>query len=111
MIKSVAVFLVAAFCEIFGCYTVWMWLRRGGTPLWLIPGAASLAVFALTLTLIDTPFAGRAFAAYGGIYIVCALVWLRLVERRAPDLTDLAGVALCLLGAALILSGPRAPGG
>lgn len=110
MIKSVAVFLLAAVCEIFGCYTVWLWLRRGGTPLLLIPGAASLAVFAFALTLIETPFAGRAFAAYGGVYIVCALAWLRLVERRAPDLTDLAGVVLCLLGAGLILSGPRPPG-
>jgi small multidrug resistance family-3 protein len=73
----------------------------------LIPGIISLIVFALILTKIDTDRAGRAYAAYGGIYILASLVWLWMVEGQQPDLWDLAGVACCLLGGGLILFGPR----
>lgn len=100
-------FLVAAACEIAGCYTAWMWLRLGRGAWWLAPGVVSLMVFALALTRVDAAFAGRAFAAYGGIYIVSSLVWMRIVERTALRITDLAGAAVCLLGAAIILFGAR----
>jgi small multidrug resistance family-3 protein len=66
-------FLVAAACEIAGCYTAWMWLRLGRSAWWLAPGAVCLAVFATVLTRVGAAFAGRAFAAYGGVYIVSAL--------------------------------------
>ena len=100
-------FVVAAAGEIAGCYAVWMWLRLGRGAWWLAPGIASLALFAMALTRVEAAFAGRAFAAYGGVYIVGALSWLKLVERTPPRVTDLIGGLLCLLGAAVILLGPR----
>lgn len=98
-------YVLAAACEIAGCYTAWMWLRLGRSGWWLAPGVVSLVVFALALTRVDSAFAGRAFAAYGGIYIVCSLLWMALVERTAPRPADLAGALVCLGGAAIILYG------
>jgi small multidrug resistance family-3 protein len=103
--RSFVFFSLAAVFEIFGCYTFWLWLRLGRSASWLLPGVGSLILFALTLTQIETQFAGRAFAAYGGIYIVSSLIWLRIVERTTPDPADLIGGVLCLLGAGVVLSG------
>jgi len=105
--RNFPLFVIAAACEIAGCYAAWMWLRLGKSAWWLVPGAASLLVFAVTLTRIDAMFAGRAFAAYGGVYIVSSLVWLAVVERTTPRATDIAGALLCLAGAAVILYGSR----
>jgi small multidrug resistance family-3 protein len=102
-----ALYAFAALFEISGCFAFWAWLRLGRSPLWLIPGMISLALFAYLLTRADSAMAGRAFAAYGGIYIVASLIWMGLVERQSPDRFDLAGAALCLAGCALILFGPR----
>ena len=74
---------------------------------WLIPGVASLVVFALLLTLIPAEAAGRAFAAYGGVYILSSLAWMGLVEGVRPDRFDVLGAAVCLAGAAIILLAPR----
>lgn len=104
-------FAFAAVCEISGCYAAWMWLRLGRSAWWLVPGALSLALFAVVLTRVDTTFAGRAFAAYGGVYIVSALAWLVIVERATPRLSDVLGSVLCLAGAAIILYGARAAAG
>ncbi|HTO41131.1 MAG TPA: hypothetical protein VL026_09170, partial [Rhizomicrobium sp.] len=73
---SAAVFVGAALAEIAGCFAFWAWLRLDRSPLWLVPGAVSLCLFAYLLTLVDSAYAGRAYAAYGGVYIVCALGWL-----------------------------------
>jgi small multidrug resistance family-3 protein len=105
--QSLLWFVLAAVCEIAGCYAAWMWLRLGRSPWWLVPGAASLIVFALALTRVDAAFAGRAYAAYGGIYIVSSLAWLAIVERTAPRGSDVAGAVLCIAGAAVILYGGR----
>lgn len=105
--QNVLWFILAAACEIAGCYAAWMWLRLGRSAWWLAPGALSLIVFALALTRIDAAFAGRAFAAYGGIYIVSSLVWMRVVEGTTPRTTDFVGAAVCLIGAAIILYGAR----
>src|SRR5687768_5152568 len=96
-------FVIAAVCEIAGCYAAWMWLRLARSVWWMVPGMLSLSLFAIVLTRVDVNFAGRAFAAYGGVYIVSALVWLAVVERTLPRWTDVAGSVLCLLGAAMIL--------
>ncbi len=101
----------AAVAEIAGCFAFWAWLRLGRSALWVLPGTASLLVFAWLLTLVDTSHAGRAYAAYGGVYIASALVWLWAVEGARPDRWDLIGAAVCLAGAALILFGPRAGAG
>ena len=107
--KTLLWFVVAAACEIFGCYAAWMWLRLGRSAWWLAPGALSLAVFALALTRADAQLAGRAFAAYGGVYIVSSLVWLIAIERSTPHLSDLLGSLLSLAGAAVILYGTTSP--
>jgi small multidrug resistance family-3 protein len=100
-------YALAAAAEIAGCFAFWAWLKLGRSPLWLIPGMASLALFAFLLTRVDSDAAGRAYAAYGGVYIAAAVLWLWLVEQKAPDRWDLIGTAVCLAGAAVILMGPR----
>jgi small multidrug resistance family-3 protein len=105
--RSFAWYTVAAVAEISGCFTFWLWLRLGKSFLWTLPGILSLATFAVVLTRIDAPAAGRAYAAYGGIYIACSLAWLWVVEETRPDRWDVIGAAICLMGAAVILYGPR----
>lgn len=104
---SIAVYLGAALAEIAGCFAFWAWLRLDRSPWWLVPGMVSLALFAFLLTRIDSGFAGRAYAAYGGVYIASSLLWLWLVESHRPDRWDLIGAAVCLVGAGIILFGPR----
>ncbi|KAA5604233.1 YnfA family protein [Roseospira marina] len=104
---TVPAYVLAAFAEIAGCFAFWAWLRLDKTPLWLGPGLASLALFAWTLTRVDADLAGRAYAAYGGIYIVASLVWMWGVEGSRPDRWDVAGAILCVCGAGVILFGPR----
>lgn len=103
-----AIYAGAALAEIAGCFAVWAWMRQGASTLWLLPGLASLAAFAWLLTLAPSEFAGRAYAAYGGLYIVASLLWLLVIEKQRPDTWDTLGVAICLVGAGLILFGPRA---
>jgi small multidrug resistance family-3 protein len=107
MTQTAVVYLVAAFAEIAGCFAFWAWLRKGASIWWLIPGALALALFAYMLTRVDSNAAGRAYAAYGGIYIAASLVWLWAVEGVKPDRWDITGALICLGGAALILFGPR----
>jgi len=104
---TLGIFVLAAVAEITGCFAFWAWLRLGKSILWLGPGLVSLAAFAYLLTLADSQFAGRAYAAYGGIYIGASLVWVWLIEGQRPDRWDLSGAALCVAGAALILFAPR----
>ncbi|GBQ89588.1 hypothetical protein AA0535_1832 [Asaia krungthepensis NRIC 0535] len=104
---TLALYLLAGFAEIAGCFAFWSWLRLGRSVFWALPGAISLIVFALILTRIESDSAGRAFAAYGGVYITASLVWMRLIEGRSPDRWDLIGAVICLCGAAVILWAPR----
>jgi small multidrug resistance family-3 protein len=97
----------AALAEIAGCFAFWAWLRMGYSAVWLVPGVAALALFAYLLTLVDSEFAGRAYAAYGGVYVAASLVWLWAVEGAKPDRWDIVGAALCLAGMAVILFAPR----
>ena len=100
-------YIGAALAEIAGCFAWWAWLRLDKSPWWLVPGIAALSLFAYLLTLIDVEHAGRAYAAYGGVYIVSALFWLWAAEGVKPDRWDAIGAAVCLFGAAIILWGPR----
>lgn len=100
-------FLFSASGEIAGCFAFWHVVRQGGSAWWLLAGVASLALFASALTFVDSEAAGRAFAAYGGIYIVSSLAWMWAVEGIRPDRWDAAGAVLCLMGAAVIVFGPR----
>lgn len=105
---SLLAYVIAAVAEIAGCFAFWAWLRLDKSPLWLIPGMASLALFALALTRVDTEFAGRAYAAYGGVYIAASILWLWIAEGQAPTRWDMIGGALCLVGMSVILIGPVA---
>jgi len=107
MTRTAAFYLLAAIAEIAGCFAFWAYLRLGRSAAWLAVGMALLALFAWALTRVEADVAGRAFAAYGGVYIAASLGWLWVVERVRPDRFDLAGAALCLLGAAVILAAPR----
>jgi small multidrug resistance family-3 protein len=104
---SLAWFALAALAEIAGCYTFWMWLRSGRSVLWIAPGICSLIAFAYLLTRVDVAFAGRAFAAYGGIYIAASLLWMWSIEGRRADAWDLLGAGLCVTGALVILGAHR----
>ena len=101
-------YIGAALAEIAGCFAFWAWLRLGKSALWIVPGVASLCLFAYLLTLVDAEHAGRTYAAYGGVYIASALCWLWMAEGVKPDRWDVIGTAICLVGAAIILWGPRA---
>ena len=93
---------LAAVGEIAGCFAFWAWLRPGKSPLWTFAGITSLVMFALALTRIGTAAAGRAYAAYGAVYILSSLLWLWVVEKTRPDQWDVIGAGICLLGAAVI---------
>jgi len=106
-VKLALIYPLAALAEISGCFAFWAWLKLDRSPWWLVPGVISLIAFAWLLTLAPAEAAGRAFAAYGGVYIVTSLVWMALVEKTAPDRWDLIGGTVCLIGAGVILFGPR----
>ena len=100
------IYIIAALAEIAGCFSIWAWWRLEKSPLWLAPGLVSLALFGFLLALVAISAAGRAYAASGGIYIAASLGWLWLVEGVRHDCWDLAGSALCIVGASIILLAP-----
>lgn len=100
---TLLIYVLAAIAEIAGCFAFWAWFRLDKSALWLIPGTLSLVLFAWLLTKVDMDFAGRAYAAYGGIYIIASLFWLWAVENQSPSRWDIAGAALCLAGVSTIL--------
>ena len=100
-------FVLAALFEIAGCFAFWTWLRGDRGPWVVLPGALSLVLFAVCLTRVDAAYAGRAYAAYGGVYIATSLAWLLAVERVVPDRWDLIGGAVGVAGALIVLLGPR----
>ena len=104
--KTLALFVATALAEIVGCYLPWLWLKQGRSVWLLLPAALSLALFAWLLTLHATA-AGRVYAAYGGVYIGVAIVWLWAVDGIRPSATDWVGVAVSLCGMAIVMFGPR----
>ncbi len=106
LLKTFGLFVITAIAEIVGCYLPYLWLKQDRSALLLIPAAFSLAVFAWLLTL-HPHAAGRVYAAYGGVYISVALMWLWAVDSVRPTITDWVGVGVCLLGMAIIMFGTR----
>lgn len=102
--KTFLLFVVTALAEIVGCFLPYLWLRKGGAAWLLVPAAASLAVFVWLLSLHPTA-SGRVYAAYGGVYVAVALLWLWKVDRVTLTTSDLVGAAIALLGMAIIVSG------
>lgn len=101
------IYPLAALAEIAGCFSFWAWWKLERSPLWLVPGLMSLALFAWLLSLVEISHAGRAFAIYGGVYIASSIAWLWLVEQQSPTRWDLTGAVICLLGSVIIVVGAR----
>ena len=100
-------YALAALGEIGGCFAFWAWLRLHKSPILLIPGLAALIVFALALTRIDVASAGRAYAAYGGVFVVLSILWGWQVDKVAPDKFDVVGGIVTLGGVLIIMYAPR----
>lgn len=108
MLKTTLLFVVTALAEIIGCFLPYLWLRKGGSIWLLLPSAASLALFVWLLTLHPAA-SGRVYAAYGGVYVATALLWLYFVDGIKLSLYDLVGAGVALLGMAIIIVGWRQP--
>lgn len=106
VLKTFALFALTAVAEILGCYLPWLWLKEGKSILLLLPASLSLATFAWLLTLHPTA-AGRVYAAYGGVYICVAVLWLWAVDGIKPSWWDLAGSAVAVTGMLIIMFAPR----
>lgn len=106
ILKTLGLFVVTAVAEIVGCYLPYLWLKRNGSASLLVPALVSLALFAWLLTLHPTA-AGRVYAAYGGVYVAVAVLWLWLVDGTRPTPWDLLGAAVAIVGMAIIMLGPR----
>jgi len=106
VIKTFGLFVVTAVAEIIGCYLPYLWLKHQYSPWLIVPAAASLAIFVWLLTL-HPQVSGRVYAAYGSVYICVALFWLWRVDGVRPIWSDFLGVAVCLIGAGIIIFGPR----
>ena len=104
--KTMLLFFVTAIAEILGCYLPYLWLKQGKSIWLLVPAALCLSLFAYLLSLHPAA-AGRVYAAYGGVYISVALLWLWRIEGVRPDRWDVIGAGICLAGAAVILFAPR----
>jgi len=107
IVRTLGLFVLTAVAEILGCYLPYLWLRKQGSPWLLVPALASLALFAWLLTLHPTA-AGRVYAAYGGVYVAVAVLWLWLIDGNRPTSWDLVGAAVAIVGMAIIMLGPRA---
>lgn len=104
MLKTTFLFFITALCEIIGCFLPWLWLKRGATAWLLIPAGMSLALFVWLLT-IHPAASGRVYAAYGGVYVVTALLWLRIVDGVKLSLYDWSGALVALCGLLIIVAG------
>ena len=104
IVTNLIMFAVAAMLEIAGCFAFWAWLRRGASPLLALAGVVSLIGFAIVLTRVDSAFAGRAYAAYGGVYIAASLTCLWLIEGQPPTAVDVLGAAVAVTGAVIIVA-------
>lgn len=105
-LKTIGLFFVTAIAEILGCYLPYLWLKEGKSIWLLLPAALSLALFAWLLSLHPTA-AGRVYAAYGGVYIFVAILWLWLVDGIRPTFWDMLGASVAMLGMAIIIFAPR----
>lgn len=108
--SALAFYAGAAVLEIAGCYAIWAWVKLGKSPLWLAPGLLALLAFGWLLTRVESDFAGRAYATYGGIYILASLVWMWLAEGQSPNRWDFIGGTLAVLGTLVILWGALSRG-
>ncbi|MDF9910573.1 UNVERIFIED_ORG: small multidrug resistance family-3 protein [Pantoea brenneri] len=104
LIKTAVLFFITALAEITGCFLPWLWLKKGGSAWLLIPAAASLALFVWLLTLHPAA-SGRVYAAYGGVYVLTALLWLRVVDGVKLSVWDWSGALIAFSGMLIIVMG------
>jgi small multidrug resistance family-3 protein len=104
--KALGLFAITALAEIIGCYLPYLWLRKGGSAWLILPALASLAAFVWLLTLHPAA-AGRVYAAYGGVYVGVAILWLWIVDGHRPTAWDLTGAAVAIAGMTIIVCAPR----
>ncbi|WP_366513186.1 YnfA family protein [Methylobacter sp.] len=104
ILKTAALFLLTALAEIIGCFLPYLWLRKSGSSWLLLPAMISLSLFVWLLTLHPAA-SGRVYAAYGGVYVATALVWLRVVDGERLSVLDWVGAGIALLGMAIIVLG------
>jgi len=107
MLESLGLFALAGLCEIGGGYLVWLWLREGKAALWGVLGSAVLVLYGIVPTFQTESTFGRVYAAYGGVFVVLAMLWGWGIDRQPPDLYDVIGAGICLLGVAVIMWSPR----
>ncbi len=107
MLQALGLFALAGLCEIGGGYLVWLWLREGKPLPWGVFGAVVLVLYGIVPTLQTEPTFGRVYAAYGGVFVILAMLWGWGVDRQTPDVYDWAGAVICLMGVAVIMWSPR----
>ncbi|MCC9022482.1 YnfA family protein [Bacillus nakamurai] len=107
MLFTIVLFIAAGLAEIGGGYLIWLWLREMKPVGYGIAGALILIAYGVIPTFQSFPSFGRVYAAYGGVFIVLAVLWGWLVDRKTPDLYDCAGALICLLGVGIMLFVPR----
>jgi small multidrug resistance family-3 protein len=107
MLESLGLFALAGLCEIGGGYLVWLWLREGKTAVWGVLGSMILILYGIVPTWQTEPAFGRVYAAYGGVFVVLAMLWGWGIDHKPPDLYDAIGACLCLAGVAVIMWSPR----
>lgn len=107
MFISMIIFILAGLAEIGGGYLVWLWLRES-KPVWYgIAGSLILVIYGVIPTLQNFPSFGRVYAAYGGVFVVIAVLWGWLIDKKTPDFYDWLGAVVCLVGVGIILWAPR----
>ncbi|GKU76359.1 YnfA family protein [Paenibacillus sp. L3-i20] len=100
---GVLIFILAGLAEIGGGYLIWLWLREGKSLYLGILGGAALVLYGIIATFQSFPTFGRVYAAYGGVFIVMALLWGWLIDRKTPDTYDWIGAAICIIGVCVML--------
>lgn len=107
MLLTILIFIAAGLAEIGGGYLVWLWLRES-KPLWYgITGSIVLILYGIIPTLQSFPSFGRVYAAYGGVFIILAVLWGWAVDKKTPDIYDWTGAAVCVIGVSIMLWAPR----
>lgn len=111
VVRSLALFVLAAFAEIGGAWLVWQGVREHRGLLWVAGGIVALSAYGFVATFQPDPHFGRLLAAYGGIFVAGSLAWGVVADGFRPDCYDLVGASVCLVGVAVIMYAPRAAGG
>ncbi|MGB8001158.1 MAG: YnfA family protein [Anaerobacillus sp.] len=101
--KAILLFILAGIAEIGGGYLIWLWIREGYSSLLGLAGGIALALYGVIATLQVYPVFGRVYAAYGGVFIVMSVLWGWGIDKKTPDMNDIMGAVICLIGVSVML--------